>query len=248
MVAYKYDPFGKFSIVVENILNGTIWNVTKISTLQDIKLISIENKEKVYKCNSGEYISKIFVYNNVADCRDGDDESNITCYLNGTETRGSFCRISCSKPHCTCGSLFYQRIGGGCLPFKSKCALSCFHRIFKHINRYDMFPQGDQTFKNNTNTVPDLMMPFIKTDCTVEEINCNDNTETCFATGCSKSNEIQCIYGCKKCFPFYKLCVYELDLNGDLMHCSSGSHLANCKDMQCNNMFKCFDYYCIPYR
>ena len=218
-----------------------MWNVTE--TIVSKKNINAEKSSHIHLCISGEYISKGLIDDNVADCQSGDDETNMTCYFKGNEMKGSFCRTSCSKPLCQCGILYYQKMGGGCYPYKSKCTFTCaksFPPITYHSSSYK--------YNSKITVNLDLLNSIIKTDCTLEELNCSDYTKSCFVSECRKKDEIQCTYGCAKCFPFHKLCVYELDFNGNLMHCSSGSHLANCKDMQCNNMFKCFNYYCIPYR
>ena len=241
LIAYKYDPLKNDTMVIKNILNGIMWNVTEHKVAK--KHINQGKFAHIHICISGEYISVDFIDDNIANCLSGDDETNMTCYFKGNVMKGSFCRTSCSKPLCQCDILYYQRMGGGCYPFKSKCNFSCFETFSKstYLGFSNKYPG-----KNIVNL--NLLDSIIKADCTAEELKCHDYNKSCFSSECRKKDEIQCIYGCKKCFPFYKLCVYELDFNGNLMHCSSGSHLANCRVMQCNNMFKCFNYYCIPYR
>ena len=89
---------------------------------------------------------------------------------------------------------------------------------------------------------------YLDTDCNKEELAAVTRNTSHFVSRCDKENSIQCTLGCKHCFSINKICVYEIDDNGKLMHCPSGSHLKNCTDMECNNMFKCFKKYCIPYR
>ena len=89
---------------------------------------------------------------------------------------------------------------------------------------------------------------YLYTDCTEDELAVISRNVTHFTSRCDNEDLIQCTLGCKQCFSITKICVYELDDNGNLMHCPSGSHLKNCTDMECNNMFKCFKKYCIPYR
>ena len=65
---------------------------------QMINFTYVNNKETlVYGCNSGEYISKTLLQNDIENCASGDDERNITCFLSGKIMNGSFCRTSCLK-------------------------------------------------------------------------------------------------------------------------------------------------------
>ena len=43
------------------------------------------------------------------------------------------------------------------------------------------------------------------------------------------------------------ICSYKLNKKGELLPCSKGDHLQNCKLYECNMMFKCLDFYCIPW-
>ena len=58
-------------------------------------------------------------------------------------------------------------------------------------------------------------------------------------TFCTKSDEIPCVAGHSRCFPFNKICVYDLDDNGNLLYCRDGSHLKGCTKFVCLEMFKC---------
>ena len=81
-------------------------------------------------------------------------------------------------------------------------------------------------------------------DCSLEELT-NVDLEY-FANKCNGLDEIPYTYGCRRCFSTYKLCVYELDQQGNVLHCPSGAHLKNCEKMECNNMFKCKNIIAYP--
>ena len=70
------------------------------------------------------------------------------------------------------------------------------------------------------------------TDCTKEELANILTSKNDFIAVCSGQYEVQCTYGCTKCFPIYKLCVYELYHHGNLMHFPSGAHLKNCTHIE----------------
>ena len=49
---------------------------------------------------------------------------------------------------------------------------------------------------------------------------------------------------------FYKvsdICFYKLNVQGHILPCNKGEHLQSCQKFECNMMFKCPDFYCIPW-
>ena len=57
---------------------------------------------------------------------------------------------------------------------------------------------------------------------------------------------LPCMQFHSHCFPVDKLCVYELDIDQQLMHCRNGFHVHNCTKFPCRQAFKCASSYCIP--
>ncbi len=67
---------------------------------------------------------------------------------------------------------------------------------------------------------------------------------------CADGTDIPCFPGDHRCFPVYKLCLFELyeDLGlGFLKNCRTGRHIENCTDFTCSYHFKCHEYYCVPW-
>ena len=58
--------------------------------------------------------------------------------------------------------------------------------------------------------------------------------------------EMPCMRDHPKCFPQDKFCVYEIDLEDEMLHCRNGRHVQNCKNFTCTQTFKCPASYCIP--
>ena len=58
---------------------------------------------------------------------------------------------------------------------------------------------------------------------------------------------IPCMEGHSKCYHLKDICTYKLILHKYLVPCRNGGHLDNCKDFECNLLFKCIDSYCIPW-
>ncbi|ELU06797.1 hypothetical protein CAPTEDRAFT_37594, partial [Capitella teleta] len=109
--------------------------------------------------------------------------------------------------------------------------------------------------------------------CLTSECECNEQYYQCKNGGCipygklcdcfvdcpDGSDEICPEEFCKKkrcpniledsCLPREKLCVYERDSDGNLLHCETGSHLQNCFEVSCPHMFQCIHKtgYCIPF-
>ena len=44
-----------------------------------------------------------------------------------------------------------------------------------------------------------------------------------------------------------EICSYRLNEQGHLLPCNKGEHLQDCQQFECNMMFKCPDFYCIPW-
>ena len=64
-----------------------------------------------------------------------------------------------------------------------------------------------------------------------------------------------CPSGHEACYPFYNVCfqnkfkcVYDKDANGNLKYCRNGAHIYECSNALCSSMFRCQEYYCIPWR
>ncbi len=64
---------------------------------------------------------------------------------------------------------------------------------------------------------------------------------------CEKPEEIPCRKGHSKCFPIHQVCVFKLNKLNNLTPCRTGGHLMNCTEFECNVMFKCPEYYCVPW-
>ena len=123
------------------------------------------------------------------------------------------------------------------------------HHIQDNSSIFDIHRTNTQNNSTNKNTaVPNHINFTIYTDCKIEELEDFVHNITYFKRNCTGKYEVQCTYGCSRCFSVYKLCVYELDHHSNLMHCPSGAHIKKCIEMECNNMFKCYQHNCVPFR
>ncbi len=129
-----------------------------------------------------------------------------------------------------CADLFYRNVRGMCLPYilQQPCSHLCF-----------VSSTSNKSQSNNND---------FYTDCSQEELEAFAQNITSIRNVCIHKGYIPCTLGCQKCYPIHKICVYELDQLGDLMHCPSGSHIKHCTKAECANMVKCYKNYCVPFR
>ena len=60
------------------------------------------------------------------------------------------------------------------------------------------------------------------------------------------AQHLPCLHLHPKCFPSHKLCIYELDMQHQMMHCRNGFHVKSCDVFPCSQAYKCASSYCIP--
>ncbi len=88
-------------------------------------------------------------------------------------------------------------------------------------------------------------------DCYSGEDEETDHSNYPDDVNCTDITNIPCFHGDTQCFPVKRLCLYVLyDALGPgfLQSCRNGKHLSNCRDFTCPHLFKCTDYYCVPYK
>ncbi len=215
------------------------------------EMLLLKSDQRFYQmkqCKSGELISAKFFHDGKKHCSTGDDEETA-CHTRGQNFRNvTFCRFHCKSPTCKCGDLFFQNIEGGCLPYANSCGSSDQACAVFIATKNSYIHGGQPTHVHSPAVEYSFQSKFIYSDCTEEELYNLRDRKIQLARECKESSEFQCSFGCMRCYPVYKVCVYELDTKGYAMHCPSGAHLKMCHKIGCNNMLKCPKSYCIPYR
>lgn len=215
---------------------------------------------QIVKCKSGEFYS-IFAlfYSNMIICGSKVID-NLTVHDCGHTHKSSQtkCTHSCETQKCQCGELFYQKQNGACSPYihpcsnhRKDCGIILPNKTPPDANHFfakDNFivSRSQETIdlpKHNSDNISNFY-----TDCTSRELLKSREDSLLANRQCHDSTYIKCTIGCERCFNIHKLCVFELDQHGSVMHCPSGAYLQNCIEMECNNMFKCLRHYCVPYR
>ena len=62
----------------------------------------------------------------------------------------------------------------------------------------------------------------------------------------AQRNQLSCQTGKHKAYRVEQICIFRLEKD-ILIPCSQGEHLQMCKTFECNHMFKCPEFYCIPW-
>ncbi len=65
---------------------------------------------------------------------------------------------------------------------------------------------------------------------------------------CDSDNQLPCREGHPRCYNISQICQYQLNSAGLLVPCRAGEHMEECSEFECNMMFKCPDFYCIPWK
>ena len=100
--------------------DSMIFYITRESReIHNIKATDLELQ--VFKCISGEYIIMKMVQNNIKNCINGDDESGLTCFMNGKMMKDLFCKTACVRPNCSYPDLYYQKLRGGWFSYSLMC-------------------------------------------------------------------------------------------------------------------------------
>ena len=257
---YQYDPLLKQLVLSKEgaDTSGTDNFYIVREKLGNAKVPELVLLHKIHLCNSQEFVSQLHQHDGEEDCKSGDDETGqLVCYYDGHMKNDLLCKTSCRRPKCTCPDLYYQNVKGGCSPFHSNMKYNLPDLKLHFVDNVTKISQTNILYVDtesivieaheieNKSTLIDHSH-YLQSDCSMEELTNADLKY--FVNKCNGLDEIPCTYGCRRCFPTYKLCVYELDKQGNLLYCPSGAHLKNCEKMECNNMFKCKKHYCIPFR
>ena len=166
--------------------------------------------------------------------------------------------LQCPHPECRCTNLYYQ-CPEGCIESHYLCdgEQHCSDKSDENYCHTKKIPTKNVTVKcadNKTEILASYVNDFIS-DCP----GASDEEETqqrahdlfnkvignCHYTrpSCAGDDQLPCVVGHSRCFPTNRLCVYDLDENGDLLYCRDGSHLIDCEIYNCLGMFKCFSMY-----
>ncbi len=135
----------------------------------------------------------------------------------------------------SCSSLMYISHKGECLPY--------------HITREQRAPVCKQFSQCDGFLLDSVFVNDLVIDCSshADEAVMKSMYVTLSYHFCQSEYQIPCINGHPKCYNITDICVFQLTAYNTVAPCRTGEHMQQCKEFECNMMFKCPDYYCIPW-
>ncbi len=70
---------------------------------------------------------------------------------------------------------------------------------------------------------------------------------TCGAASCQANDQVFCSNSDNLSYNISQICTFQMDNYGHVFPCQRGEHLQSCRKFECNAMFKCPGFYCIPW-
>ena len=185
----------------------------------------VSTGDNLFHCENGSSVSYVFICNGIVDCPFDDSDERINCSL-FTNVQNNM------RKFVTCSTLFYMEKDKSCVLFFPK-------------TEYNFKIPHDNCIDTNNDLLNDLVVdtgPKAEDEPHLLSILTSLNM-----TSCSLPYELPCIEGHSKCYNISDICKYTLNKNNHLVPCRNGNHLQNCREFECNSMFKCKSSYCINF-
>ncbi len=194
----------------------------------------------IFQCKSAT-ITHLSICDKETDCphQDMSDEENCTCSQNNATFDQLCAFVNPESEGPRCSALFYLTKTGKCQKY---------FEIDNHT--VHITSKRNKTFECDSGQTVDMeLIDDLIPDCLPEA---DDELLLRSLTGivmnkCIDRNQISCLGGHTRCYHFSAICTYKLNKNNNLVPCRNGAHLENCKGFECSALFKCVDYYCLPW-
>ena len=254
----KYSKFGSFY----HYETKKIYNISAAEgfVIYLHNSLSFELDGYTFKCSSQMYISIQFVCDGINDCSGDEAMNEKNCKCNQTNDYPSNCKtLQSFHGRKTCSLFYIKTVDGHCHLynyFMGPTDRSYYQSSTEEHQRLETnFHSSPENFTqkgfscNNVVNISSLLVNDLVSDCGPEADD--EPLLKSIATGnrshCINKNHIPCRKDHSKCFNISEICTYHLNHLKHLIPCRTGEHLENCGKFECNMMFKCPDYYCIPW-
>ncbi len=199
----------------------------------------------LFLCQEGIHISSYYVCDEISDCPQENPSDETDCKCSMDVRNSSQCkRLEDSSGNTSiCSPLFF-------LSRQKVCEKFTMFESFDSKSTA-LSAQSARTFPcKNGSAINNLLVNDFFADCGEEA---EDEMVLLFVVRndshfpCSLPEQLPCRHGHPKCYFISEICIYRLNVLEKLIPCRTGEHLQNCSKFECNSMFKCPLYYCIPW-
>ncbi len=174
----------------------------------------------IFRCQNKAYILSTLVCDATEDCPGASDESGCEC--DKTKNYSSKCKFLTDKSGKQSCSKFYMTTASN----------HCHIFTPKANGKYKEEGQNQSLCSECKNGI-DLLQKWKEGNNAIH--------------WCTSSGKLLCNIGELKCYLPSEICLFKLNAGGFLVPCSAGGHIGNCTSFQCNMMYKCPAFYCVPW-
>ncbi len=179
----------------------------------------------LFQCSNDQVISSLSQCDGVKDCSVFDNKDEEHCHFQKSN------ESSLTKPT-KCKIWYYSSHEGECHMY-----------LFDSATKVTNYFVQSVTHSEIDNTVDTYLFGSILQG----KGESKEVLEAKQRNNCEKAGQIKCGEESFLCYDVHEICTYKLNEDLSVFPCRLGENLEECKDFECNMMFKCMGYYCVPW-
>lgn len=195
----------------------------------------------IFICDNNISMAITVLCDGVSDCPGENAADEAGCNCNEPQSPSTKCKYIVSNQQRSCSHLYFETREGLCKLYDITSSSDTETHSMYHT---------DITQCNGTVSVVEAYVNDLIPDCvpgSQDEPLLESIIEGNSFFSCQDVSMIACFEGHSRCFHIAEICIHRRDQHGKLFPCRSGEHLQICKEFECNMMFKCPTFYCIPW-